>query len=45
MGECTKNEAYMKTACARSCGVCTPTEHKVPSDDDDYLDDEFKDEL
>ena len=45
MGECTANEAFMRTACARSCGICKVKEHKVPSDDDDFFDDDFKDEL
>ena len=42
MGECTANEAFMRTACTRSCGFCVVKEHAVPSDDDD---DDFKDEL
>ena len=41
MGECTRNEAFMKTGCARSCGFCTVKEQPVELEDDD----EFKDEL
>ena len=43
MGECVRNEAFMKTACARSCGVCTAHEDRPLEKEDD--DDEFKDEL
>ena len=45
MGECTANEAFMKTGCARSCGFCKVKE--VPREEDE-LDDEdelAKDEL
>ena len=45
MGECTKNEAFMKTGCARSCGFCTVKEAPSAEEDDDLLDDEYKDEL
>ena len=49
MGECTANEAFMRTGCARSCGFCTVKERAVPRDDDDELDDDdvyrAKDEL
>jgi len=44
MGECSTNEAFMKSGCARSCGFCTVEERGVP-DDDELLDDDFKDEL
>lgn len=42
MGECTANEAFMRTACTRSCGFCTVKARAMATDDDD---DEFKDEL
>lgn len=45
MGECTTNEAFMRTGCSRSCGFCTVKEHAMPSEDDELLDDDFKDEL
>ena len=45
MGECTKNEAFMKTGCAKACGFCKVKEAPSTEDDDDFLDDEYKDEL
>lgn len=48
MGECTSNEAFMRTGCARSCGFCTVKERAVPAEEDDeLLDDDVyrKDEL
>ena len=44
MGECEKNEAFMTTACARSCGVCTRPEDRPPPEEDEF-DDFGKDEL
>ena len=48
MGECTKNAAFMKTACARSCGECKVVEKAARNDDDEDEDDDdvySKDEL
>ena len=42
MGECTANEGFMRTQCARSCGVCKVRERAEPSDED--LDDEYSDD-
>ena len=45
MGECTKNEAFMKGGCARSCGFCQVKEKAFIDEEDDDDDDDGKDEL
>ena len=35
LGECTKNEAFMRGGCARSCGFCEAKEAAAAEDDDD----------